>query len=186
MSAHYSRFGLNTFCGTPYFRACIPSGYPTNQVLQKCRAFRRLPKNLKELAAHAKRWAERNQPEVVKEMERWYDSAGNELNPSTGQKLTNEEIDSDWNPAWDDPKFVIKDIPVPDGGFPDPNTWQPVQSDEDKLDDIDQDAPTKESIKRDIASHGLEYTSRYYGVEGSDEDEVVAAILARSSGIASE
>jgi hypothetical protein len=54
MSAHFSKFGLNTYNATPYFRAHVPAGYPLGDVLVKGRAFRRLPPRLRELSGLAK------------------------------------------------------------------------------------------------------------------------------------
>ena len=96
MSAHFSKFSLNTYPGTPYFQAHIPTGYPLSLVLQKCRAFRRLPPNLRSLAALAKRWAIRNYPYPAgaPHIEEYYDDEGYELKLGTTERMTDEEIDA--------------------------------------------------------------------------------------------
>ena len=53
MSAHFDKYGLNTYYAMPYFHAHIPANYPLSVILQKCRAFRRLPPNLRKLSEKA-------------------------------------------------------------------------------------------------------------------------------------
>ncbi len=91
MSTHYSKFALNTYAMTPYFQSQLPDGYPINLVLQKSRAFRRLPPNLRKLAALAKKWAIRTYPDTpmgMIDIKGWYDEEGYELNPATGKRMT--------------------------------------------------------------------------------------------------
>ena len=178
MSAHFSKFLLNTYCGTPYFLAHVPEGYPTSRVLQKCRAFRRLPPNLQELSALAKQWAERNRA-LADGIDDWYDDEGRELDPATGKPLTDAQIDAQWRPDPSLDKLKVVDGPVPEGGFPDPDTWQP----EVEADDSGDDRPTEAQIRSDIAGHGRTRTAREYGVSdeqlagiGSDA-ELIQAIL---------
>jgi len=98
MSAHYSKCGLNTYYATPYFQAHIPADYPLSLVLQKSRAFRRLPPRLRELSELAKKWARRHYPPTIGvDDKQWYDDDGYELNPNTGQRLTDKEIDAEWD-----------------------------------------------------------------------------------------
>src|SRR5437762_5231118 len=98
MSAHFSKWSLNTYSWTPYFEAHIPANYPVSLVMQKCRAHRRLPPRLRELSALAKQWAQRVHPPNKNEgMDQWYDDEGRELNPYTGKRLTDKEIDADWD-----------------------------------------------------------------------------------------
>lgn len=174
MSAHYSKFLLNTYSGTPYFLAHVPDGYPLTQVLLKCRAFRRLPANLRTLAGLAKEWATKNgHPAASKEngIDSWYDDKGYELESLTGKRLTDAEIDADWA-RWDAPDIEVKDIPVPDGGFPDPDTWQPKDEASAADDEGDEDGPTEEQVLSDIAGHGRARVARTYGVS----DDVLAGI----------
>jgi hypothetical protein len=183
MSAHFSKFCLNTYQGTPYFAANVPDDYPLSLVLQKCRAFRRLPPNLRKLAALAKEWAAKHHPDLVKEAEDWYDAAGNELDPGSGERLADGEIDAQWA-GIDPPDIEVRDIPVPAGGFPDPETWQPQeQTVADGGDDPDR--PTEARILGDIASHGRARTAREYGIPGDQlaglgsDRELAQAILKR-------
>lgn len=180
MSIYYSKWNLNTYKGTPYFAAHCPADYPLNFVLLKCRAFRRLPPSLRELSALAKTWAAQNWPVVVEEMNRWYDAAGNELDPSSGKRLTDEQIDAQWrsDPGLDELK--VEDIPVPEGGFPDPETWEPKGRADADQDEGDEDGPTEAQIQSDIAGHGRARVARTYGVPDADSDEgLVRAVLNR-------
>lgn len=164
MSAHYSKFSLNTYYPTPYFQACLPPGYPLEATLTKARAFRRLPPNLRALAANAKAWADRvyARPPEAPDIKLWYDNDGYELNPETGERLTDEEIDADWGEPDPDDEFEVEDIPVPKGGFPDPETWEepPIEEDEEEW----QGWMTEEQLLKDIKSHGREYVARYHGI----------------------
>lgn len=184
MSAHFSKFLLNTYCGTPYFRAHVPEGYPTSRVLQKCRAFRRLPPNLRHLSALAKQWAERNHA-VDEDMRNWYDAAGNELDPSSGKPLTDEEIDAQWRPDPGLSELKVEDIPVPEGGFPDPGTWRPKEVTD--ADEDTSDGPTEAQILSDIAGHGRTRTAQEYGVPeedlaGFETDEELAQFILEKRG----
>ncbi len=157
MSLHYSKFSLNTWCGTPYFLAQLPTDYPLGKVLLKCRAFRRLPPNLRELAAAAKQWAVARNPDALDYVGTWYDNAGYELDPDTGRRLTDAEIDAQWS---DDPalaKFRVTDLPKPPGGFPDPETWEPPARDEEE-----KERPTRGQLLRDVAARGREATAEEY------------------------
>ena len=170
MSAHLSKYDLNTYRVTPYFHAHIPPDYPLNLILQKCRAFRNLPPNLRELSARAKEWAIRcyGNPAGIYGIERWYDDGGNELNPSTGKKMTNAEIDAQWPDEWLSKKLDklgVEDIPIPEGGFADPDTWdEPI---EEEVNLVDRDGLTEEGIANDVSSLGLERTAREYGIPSS-------------------
>lgn len=185
MSVYFSRFNLNTYSGTPYFQAHCPTDYPLSRVLQKCRAFRRLPPNLRGLSALAKKWAANHYPAVVAEVDHWYDAAGNELDPSTGEPMTDAQIDAQW--PWPLPDVEVTDIPVPHGGFPDPDTWQPKQETDADADDADGDSdrPTEAQILGDIAGHGRALAARTYGIPDEQlagiktDRELAQAILAR-------
>jgi hypothetical protein len=166
MSAHYDKCGLNTYRAGPYFQAHIPPDYPLGKVMMKCRAFRRLPPRLRELSELSKRWTQRVYPPSPFEgIEKWYDEEGYELNPSTGERLTDEEIDAEWdryhpNLGLDD--FTVEDIPLPDGGFADPDTWEePLAPTEPNLDD---ETITKEQLLKDIRGYGREYVAKDAGV----------------------
>lgn len=162
MSAHYSKFGLNTYSNTPYFRSQLPAGYPINISLQKCRAFRWLPPHIKELAALAKRYAMRVNPQFpagMQYIEEWYDEDGNELDPGTGKRLTDKEINEQWG-GGENEASTVKDIPIPDGGFADPETWGPRKEKESD----DPYRPSKEVLLRDIAERGRERTAAEYGM----------------------
>lgn len=179
MSIYFSRFGLNTYQGTPYFQAHIPADYPVSGVMQKARAFRRLPPNLRKLAENAKQWAKRVYGEQI--VDEWYDDDGYELDPSTGKRLTDEEIDAQWGaPNETLAKLNPGDIPIPDGGFPDPDTWEmpapKVEQDEDD------DSPTEEQLLSDIRERGREYVAKEYGVSAKSNfsDKALArAILSK-------
>lgn len=177
MSAYYSKFLLNTYDATPYFQAQMPPDYPLPLVLQKCRAFRRLPPNLRRLSRLARRWALRTDPNRWKEAEEqgWYDSQGNELDPDTGQRLTDAEIDAQWghNDFGPDPildALTVTDIPVPEGGFADPDTWEEPEPEEQGSwawgrhwpDGVD--VPTRIQLLWDVYTKGAAATAAYYGI----------------------
>jgi hypothetical protein len=180
MSAHFDKFGLNTYYGTPYFQAHVSPEYPLSRVLQKSRAFRRLPPRLRQLAALAKRWLLRQrQGQDFYDIQSWYDSAGNELNPNTGRKLTDKEIDDEWDTFHPDPtlsSFTVEDIPIPPGGFADPDTWEePVVAEEP--DPEESRGFTTEQLASWVMSHGRERVMRDYRLtrlpwwpEGADLD----------------
>jgi hypothetical protein len=168
MSAHFSKFGLNTYYQTPYFQAHAPATYPLGDVLVKGRAFRRLPPRLRELSALAKGWASRSYPYPagIMGIERWYDPDGYELDPDTGRRLTDAEIDADWDRVGQpraDPGS-LPDIPVPPGGFADPMTWQEPPPPPDPDSDLDDPGITLEKLVEDIGSHGRDYVAKEYGV----------------------
>lgn len=162
MSVYFSRFGLNSYYQTAYHSAHIPADYPLSLVLQKCRAFRRLPPRLRELAGLAKRWVRRAYPDSdFSEWDRWYSKDGRELDPNTGRALTDAEIDAEWA-RWPVPDLVVRDIPLPAGGFADPDTWEeppppPEEPDPDE-------GISHAQLMSDIASHGREYVAKDYGV----------------------
>src|SRR3954469_22075733 len=143
MSAHYSRFLLNTHSGNEYFNAHIPEDYPLFRVLEKLRRFRKLPPRLRELSALAKKWAIRKYgaPDGgLTDISHWYDDEGYELNPETGKRLSLTEISAQWQPMENDLTVMkVEDIPVPPGGFADPATWEPPP---DKEEESETDGPT--------------------------------------------
>lgn len=184
MSIYFSRFLLNTYSGTPYFAAHVPEDYPTSLVLQKCRSFLRLPARLRELAGLANRWAERN-GDTIEGIGAFYNGAGQELNPETGRPLTDEEIDAQWAPGPSLDNLKVTDIPSPDGGFPDPDTWQPAR--EAGADDGTGSGPTESQILSDIAGHGRNRTAAEYGVSdeqlaGIESDEELAQFILENRG----
>ncbi len=162
MSIYFSRFGLNTYAGTPYFQAQLPEDYPFSKVLQKSRAFRRLPPNLRKLAALSKRWAEQFSESLIEESKGWYDESGNELDQDTGRQLSDQDIDDQWTPNPDLDKLVVIDIPIPKGGFPNPDEWEPeeVGAKSDTADAI----PVSQFLK-DVASRGIKAAERAYGID---------------------
>jgi hypothetical protein len=178
MSIHYSKFDLNTYCGSPYFRAHAPADYPVQRVLEECRSFRRLPPRLRELSALAKGWtiAHSEYPAGIEGIEHYYDGEGYELDPYAGRRLTDAEIDAEWPPP--DARtaaLAVKDIPAPPGGFADPATWEepPPPPDPDR----DDPGISLAKLTQDIGSHGREYVAKEYGVPrgvlagiSSDED----------------
>lgn len=181
MSIYYSKWDLNTYKGTPYFEAHCPPDFPVNLALQKCRAFRRLPPTLRELSARAKAWAAKHYPYVVEDVSRGYDAAGNELDLSSGKPLTDAQIDAQW--PWPAPDVEVTDIPLPAGGFPDPEAWQPPEVPGGGDEPGDEDGPTEGQIRSDIASHGLTRAARDYGVPDAASDEaLVRAVLTRKRG----
>ena len=164
VSAHYSKFYLNTYAGTPYFQAHLPPDYPIFLVLQKARAFRRLPKNIKLLAGLAKQWAalhsdDEDDPNGSAD---WYDANNNELDPSTGKRLTDKEIDEHWQGSGAVLGTVL-DIPTPPGGFADPDEWEPPPEPV-----AERRRPSDAQLLSDIASHGRARTAEEYGIPESD------------------
>ncbi len=203
MSAHYSKFLLNTYAGTPYFEAQLPPDYPLLGVLQKSRMFRRLPPHLKQLTVLAKQWAVLHGWSAG-DIDRWYDSAGNELNPSTGRKLTDAEINDEWDRFHPDPSlafFTVTDIPIPLGGFADPHTWEePAESPVPLVQEsvvglrwastTDDDAISPKQILQDIVSHGKAAVMATYGVEevpsfedGEDSSAAEARFAKRAAAV---
>lgn len=164
MSIHFSKFSLNTYYGSPYFIAHVPEDYPVGLVLIKGRAFRRLPPRLRKLSALAKKYECRRSPFpfAIRDMENWYDDEGYELNPETKERLTDEELDAQWGePGADLAALLVKDIPEPEGGFADPDTWEEPPEPEEPS---PYEGPDLGQLLRDIESHGLRYVARYYGV----------------------
>src|SRR5207237_151843 len=112
----------------------------------------------------------------------WYDVDGNELDPNTGIPLTDAEIDAQWGRGPDPSllSFVVKDIPVPAGGFPDPDTWEEPEKEEPagtfvwgrSWDDPD-DVPTREQLLSYVASHGAERTAAAYALRIEDLPKLV-------------
>lgn len=179
MSVYYSRYSINTYANTPYFQAHVPEDYPVNLILQKCRTFRRLPPNLQKLAGLAKQWYKRMYPGNYHHsgIDQFYDEEGYELNAATGKRLTDEEIDKDWE-GFDEPDVKVKDIPIPEGGFADPDTWEPPPPEPDEEEEYE--GPDKKQLLSDIRGHGREYVAKEYGVPVADSDGALAdAILAK-------
>ena len=184
MSVHFSRYNLNTYSPNPFFSANMPKDYPIGTVCVKSRAFRRLPKNVKKLAALAKQYSMRTNPQYQEDIGRWYDDEGYELNPDTRDRLTDEEIDDSWRGVDETElaKIKVEDIPEPSGGFPDPDTWEEpapppsLEEDEDKNDG----RPTHAQLLKDIGSHGVEYTAKYYGIpadQATNKEALARAIM---------
>jgi hypothetical protein len=146
-------------------------------VLQKCRAFRRLPPNLRKLSELTKKWVVRRHPRTDDPnwgggINEWYDDEGYELNPSTGERLTDKEIDDEWV-RWTDKeldKFKVEDIPVPADGFADPDTWEEPEPEEEE----EYEGPDESKLLSDIASHGRKYTARYYGISSEQLERVTS------------
>ena len=160
MSTHYSKFLLNTYAGTPYFQAHLPSGYPLYQVLRKSRAFRRLPPNLQELSILTKQWAVKNDAVQMDGIDEWYDAEGNELDPNAGIPLTDEQIDAEWDILHPEPalqSFTVTDI---GDTFANPDTWQPPPEPAPP----EKDTPTPEQVARDTVSHGSTAVDEAYGL----------------------
>lgn len=187
-TAHYSKCLLNTYSATPYFRAHMPVDYPLIRTLQKGRAFRRLPPNLRELSKKAKEWAKRayapDSAEKATGIEGWYDDDGYELNPDNGKRLTDAQIDADWerlDPDGELEEFEVEDIRVPDGGFTDPSTWEEPGA---TLEEEEYGGPDEDRVLSEIRARGRDYVARYYGVEPVDDDgemarSIVAAVRVR-------
>lgn len=176
---HYSKYLLNTFSSSPYFLAHVPEDYPTGTTLIASRAYQRLPPRFKELADLSKQWTKIHRPDaaIFLNMELYYDDEGYELNPETGKRLTDAEIDAEWDAQGINlDGFVVEDIPLPSSGFADPATWEEPKPPEDE---VDYEGPDREQVLLDIRSRGREYTSKYYGVDASemDDDELAEVIL---------
>jgi hypothetical protein len=167
MTAHYSRFLLNTYSGTPYFASQMPKGYPLDFILQQARSFRRLPPNLRELANRAGDWAVRHDA-IPYDIENYYDGDGNELDPRDGHKMTDKEIDADWQRlGYRVTTGRLIDIPIPPGGFADPKTWEPPPR---PRVEVKRDIPLNEEIlRREMKERGREWVIRTYGLT---EDEI--------------
>jgi hypothetical protein len=185
MTIYFSKYKLDTYYPTAYFQAQLPEDYPVSLVLQKSRAFRRLPANLRRLSQLAGRWAKRHYPpDFFTDIGHWYDDQGYELNPTTGKRLTDAEIDAQWDALGDLglSDFVVHDIPVPSGGFADPGTWEePPTSEIEDL--VDRSGLTKTQILSDIQSRGRAATAEEYGLptrlaaRASTDAELAHAIL---------
>lgn len=166
MSIHFSTYLLNTYSGTPYFAAHIPADYPLSLVLQKAKAFRNLPPNLQQLSTLSKRWAQKNGA-TIPGIERHYDDAGRELDPPSGLPLTDNQIAAQWPPDPTIDEFKPEDVPIPDGGFPAPESWVAAPA-------INPDEPgetgeaDRSQILADIESHGRIRTAQEYGVPTED------------------
>lgn len=175
MSIHYSKFDLNTYKGSEYFKAHVPENYPLEQTLQSCRAFRRLPSRLRELSVLAKKWTCKHStfPAGIEDIELWYDDDGNELDAYTNKKLTDEQLNKEWDAlelsGLDD--FKVEDIPLPAGGFADPETWEPKEEPEEE---DEYDGPTEEQISKEVKS-GRERAMKYYGIEPKDAKDAKSA-----------
>ena len=184
MSVHFSKYDLNTYGSTSYFRSQIPHDYPLGQVLINCRAFRRLPPNIRKLSALAKKRACLDSPDNVGMLgiNEYYDDEGYELNPSNGKRLTDKEIDDSWAEP-KDKSFKVSDIPVPPGGFADPSNWtEPVSAPDPPDPD---DGISEEQLRKDINSHGPLYVAREAGIPESwfphikSNEELIQAILGK-------
>jgi|SRR5579884_4276002 len=182
--AHYSKFMLNSAAETPYFAAHVPEGFPLERVLGASRALRRLPPNLAQLSRLAKQWRDSHgglDPMYAEELARWYDADGFELNPATGRRLTDEEIDAVWGAYPDDDETRSLrgvDIPLPEGGFADPRTWS-LPPPEPSL--VDRSGLTEAKILADIASRGRDCVIATYAAPQrsySSDAELARAILA--------
>lgn len=177
MSAYYSKFQLNTYRGTPYFESQVPSDYPLNLVLQKCKAFRRLPPNLQAVSGLAKgwaiqNWADQQRPAGMVGIEDYYDGDGYELDPDTRRRLTDVEVDAGWGPNYIVDAFTTYDVLVPEGGFADPMTWEEPSSPTV----YDGEPPiTTEQLRSDVASRGVEATAAAYGMSEADLLSVLTA-----------
>lgn len=178
MSAHYDRLYLNTYAGTPYFQAQLPPDYPIYLTFQKARAFRRLPENIKRLAALSKRWAalhshdedvDANDPNGAI-ADGWYDANNNELNPFTGEVLTDQEIDKEWESMGFGPHSLpVADIPVPPGGFADPEEWEPPPPPPEE-----RYRPSAARLTLDIYTKGRGAAMDEYGLSEKELDQILA------------
>ena len=166
VSAHFSKYLLNSFAATAYFEAHCPPDYPVSRVLIASRAFRNLSPRLRELALLSNVWLQR-QPggaDVMEEMSRWYDAEGYELDPGSGRRLSIPVILADWGEVGNTlPSAVSEDIPLPLGGFADPLVWEPPPvADDPEL--VDRTGFMVERLLSDIASRGRRRTAEEYGV----------------------
>ena len=165
MSAHFSKWLLNTYSATPFFQAHVPAEYPLSLVMIKSRTFHGLPRRVQELAGLAKAWTCRHSPHPagIEGIEQWYDAEGFELEPDSGRRLTQEEVAAEWAVLGYGPTEPVEaDIPIPSGGFADPLEWLPPPEDEPEL--VDRTDLKEDQILRDIASRGRDWTAGAYGV----------------------
>lgn len=168
MSAHFSRYNLNTYCHSPYFRACLPAGYPTGAAMIAARRHRALPPNLRELSSLAKRYELRAHGEdAYKFMGDAYDDDGYELAIGTSRRLTRKEINDEWDALLTEDVDPPPDVPVPEGGFPDPDAWEPPAPEPDGP---DPDAPTEADLIRDIQGYGRDRVASEYDIDDWSED----------------
>ena len=188
MSVHYSRFDLNTYCTTPYFQAHVPDGYPLSRVLQAYRSFRRLPPNLHELSRLAKRWARQTYPDAdFGGIDRWYDAAGRELD-GADRRLSDAEIDAQWPGSPDAVGLAAGDVPVPEGGWPDPDTWEEPPPPEEDTEHDDLGNLTEDALLGMIESHGRERTAQEYGLPPDEaraarSDRSLASAILKAKGL---
>lgn len=75
------------------------------------------------------------------------------------------ESDAQWE-RWPSPDIQVEDIPVPDGGFADPDTWEEPEKEEEP-DLVDREGLTEALVLSDIASRGRKRTAEEYGVPAS-------------------
>ncbi len=177
MSTYFSKFSLNVYPQTPYFTHHIPPDYPLAAVLMKGRAFRRLPPGLQKLGELSKRWAVANGWDRG-DIDDWYDANGNEIDPETGLLLTDQEIDDQWDSselAQDLEHLPVNDVPEPDGGFLDPDTWQPsIDLGTGLPEPIDSDPLiSPERLVRDVASRGREAVLKEYGLTDEEANDIL-------------
>src|SRR5262249_37521203 len=83
----------------------------------------------------------------------------------TGARLTDKEIDDEWIRWQDDEldKFEVDDIPIPPGGFADPDTWEEPEREEEP-DLVDREGLTEAQILSGVTSRGIKATAYEYGV----------------------
>ena len=157
MSLHYSKFALNSYAWTPYFQAVVPPDFPTAAVLRASKMFRDLPPRLREVAVNSKKWAVRHGYDTSG-IDRWYDSDGYELDPDTGARLTDAQVETQWEPDPDDDIYVEFDLPegLP---VPDPDSWEPPPPAPDVP-----EAPDFDQLLLDVATHGVARVQEEYGI----------------------
>ena len=162
---HYSKYKLNTYSTTPYFEAHVPEDYPLSDVMLASRRFHDLPPRLRELSALAKRWAVRNYPYPagIQGIEEYYDDQGYELDTRTGERMSDAVLNEEWGKVLDKVKRNVVDIPLPPGGFADPDTWDRPPEPEEEDPDADQGI-TEKQLLEDIRLNGRERVVKEHGI----------------------
>ena len=178
--AHVSKFGLALTSATEYFQAFWPVQRDLLQVCNAVKARRKVPVNILRLADNARAWGKRHDYalENFPDFSDYYDKELRELNPLTGEVLTDEQILETWSTITGEPaRFEpIPDIELPPGGLPDPDAWTPPIYEEDPQETF---TISREQALADIRSHGIARTADEYGIEGGaemTEDQLAEAI----------
>ena len=163
---YYSKYSLNTYYSTPYFESHIQQGYPLHDVLQTCGKFLALPPNLRRLSEASRKWAENVPVEeelgatVPPGIENYYDNSGHEIDPETGDILTDSQI----NELWGANRIRLSRVEdIRAGKLSDPLTWRLITQGFE----ASAPRPSPHQLMLDIASHGRDRVMKDYGLTAS-------------------